>query len=76
MKQMQTNTFSALRLGFGAAAVMALLSRSSHAQPGGGPGTGGPDAGGPDAGGPGGETAATVDCAEDGSDAHYEEFLR
>lgn len=44
--------------------ILALLPQGSRAQPGGG------------GGGPGGDSSsATVDCATDGSDAHYEESL-
>lgn len=49
-------------------AVMALMPKRSHAQPGG-------DGGGVPPGGDSGD-AATVDCAMDGSSAHYDEFLQ
>lgn len=54
-------------------AVMALLPQSSRAQPGGNDMPSGDDGGGD----PGAQvsSSATVDCAENGSDAHYEEFL-
>lgn len=67
---MKTRACTAL---FGVAtiiAVMAWMPQRSHAQPGGGGDEGN--------GAPPGENlsdAATVDCASNGTDAHYEEFL-
>ena len=74
---MKTNATTVL-LGVGAVAAMVLLPRGAHAQPtsDGGP----PDGGPPDGEGGGGgppevDTDSLVYCPEDGSNAHYDEFL-
>ena len=62
---------STVRLvGLWAVAMVALLPPGSRAQPGGGGGDGG-GGGAPEEG----DTSDAVECAQDGSDAHYEEFL-
>ena len=74
---MKTNATTVL-LGVGAVAAMVLLPRGAHAQStsDGGP----PDGGPPDGEGSGGgppevDTENLVYCPDDGSNAHYDEFL-
>ena len=69
---MRTKATTAL-LGVAAFVAMALLPQTAHAQPGGdGGGGGGGGGGGP----PEVDSEDAVECPEDGSNAHYDEFLR
>lgn len=68
-------------VGVGAVAATVLLPLGAHAQPGSDGGDGG-DGGPPDSAGGGGppgmgsSSVEVVECPEDGSNAHYDEFLR
>lgn len=87
---MKTRATTALLVGVGAVAATVLLPLGAHAQPGsdggdgmvGGPpdsaGGGGPpdSAGGGGPPGMGSSSVEVVECPEDGSNAHYDEFLR
>ena len=64
---MKTKATTTVLLGVGAVAAMALLPRVARAQPGGDGGGGGP---------PEVDTEDLVYCPEDGTNAHYDEFLR
>lgn len=70
-----STTFSSGGVAAAASAALLLLllalPQGSRAQPGGGGGGSGDGDGGP----PGSTSSATVECASDGTDAHYEEFL-
>ena len=66
---------TAVLVGVWTVAMVGLLPPGTRAQPGGGGGGGGP--GGDGGGGPptANDDAEAVECSQEGSDAHYEEFL-
>ena len=68
---MKTKATTTALLGIGAVAAMMLLPQVARAQPG---GDGGGDGGG--GGPPEVDTENLVYCPEDGTNAHYDEFLR